>query len=160
MKRYFTTRIQMCKERGFTGVEADNMDAASQEDLRGRTSLVEESKMIRMLSNLCHENEMSCGLKNAGAVASQFVQDFDFGIVERCNQFHECPLYAGFKTILAIEYDNHELPSGPNVLAVGRGESEMKEIVGLITKQCGPHREKSLSPAANGSPESEVRVAH
>ncbi len=39
MKRYFGTRIQMCKERGFTGVEADNMDAASQEELRGQTSL-------------------------------------------------------------------------------------------------------------------------
>jgi len=160
MKRYFATRIQMCKERGFTGVEADNMDAASQEELRGRTSSEKGSQMIRMLSSLCHDNEMSCGLKNASAVASQFVQDFDFGIVERCNQFHECPLYAGFKTILAIEYDDHALPTGPNILAVGRGESEMKEIVGLITKQCGPQRDRMSSPAADGSDVSGAREAH
>ena len=160
MKRYFATRIQMCKERGFTGVEADNMDAASQEELRGQTSSEQGSKMIRMLSSLCHDNEMSCGLKNAGAVAGQFVRDFDFGIVERCNQFHECPLYAGFKTILAIEYDDRELPTGPNILAIGRGESEMKEIVGLLTKQCGPERDKVVSPAAVGSAASGVREAH
>lgn len=136
MYAYLNSRVRMCAERGFSAIEADNVNSASQEELRGQATLADEVRMLRMITRICARNNVRCGLKNSGDVAQEVARDFDFAVVERCRQYRECDLYHSFVEVLGIEYDNNPLPLEPNFLSVSRGESEMQGIIQLIEAQC------------------------
>jgi hypothetical protein len=104
-------RFDMCRRKGFAGVEADNVDGYTQEsgfELTGDDQL----RFNRMLAALAHERSLTIGLKNDLDQIDDLVDEFDFAVNESCVQYRECAALAPFtaqgKAVLHVEY---ELPT-------------------------------------------------
>jgi hypothetical protein len=100
-------RVEVCRQKGFDGVEFDNVDGyanATGFDL----SSVDQLGFNRWLANAAHSRGLAVGLKNALDLAAELEPDFDFAIVEQCFLYRECELTAPFidagKPVLDIEY--------------------------------------------------------
>ena len=98
----------MCRSKGFTGVEADNVDGYTQDsgfDLTGDDQL----RFNRMLAELAHERSLTIGLKNDLDQIDDLVDEFDFAVNESCVQYRECaaltPFTAQGKPVLHVEYE-------------------------------------------------------
>jgi hypothetical protein len=103
-----TERFDMCASKGFTGVEADNVDGYNQDtgfDLTDDDQL----RFNRMLAALAHERSLTIGLKNDLDQIDDLVDDFDFAVNESCVQYRECAALAPFterdKPVLHVEYE-------------------------------------------------------
>ncbi|MEX2546721.1 MAG: endo alpha-1,4 polygalactosaminidase [Chloroflexota bacterium] len=102
-----TGRLEICSEKGFDGVEFDNVDGyqnATGFDL----SRSDQLAFNRWLAHAAHARGLAVGLKNALGIAQELEPDFDFAIVEQCFYFHECGLTKPFvdarKSVVVIEY--------------------------------------------------------
>ena len=107
LKPILRDRIGLCRDKGFDGVEFDNVDGYSNAtgfDLRRADQL----RFDRWLARAAHENELAVGLKNALSLAEQLEPDFDFALLEQCFQYRECGLARPFtdagKPVVDIEY--------------------------------------------------------
>ena len=88
-------RFDMCRSKGFTGVEADNVDGYTQDsgfELTGDDQL----RFNRMLAELAHERSLTIGLKNDLDQIDDLVDEFDFAVNESCVQYRECDALAPF----------------------------------------------------------------
>ena len=101
-------RFDICAGKGFTGVEADNVDGYTQDsgfDLTGDDQL----RFNRMLAELAHERSLTIGLKNDLDQIDDLVGEFDFAVNESCVQYRECAALAPFtaqgKPVLHVEYE-------------------------------------------------------
>jgi hypothetical protein len=100
-------RIELCRAKGFDGVEFDNVDGQGNRtgfDL----SADDQVNFNRWLAQAAHDQGLAAGLKNALGLADRLEPDFDFAIVEQCFQYRECSLTAPFadagKPVLDVEY--------------------------------------------------------
>jgi len=101
-------RFDICAGKGFTGVEADNVDGYTQDsgfDLTGDDQL----RFNRMLAELAHERSLTIGLKNDLDQIDDLVDEFDFAVNESCVQYRECAALAPFtaqgKPVQHVEYE-------------------------------------------------------
>ena len=100
-------RIDTCREKGFDGVDPDNLNG-----FENRTGFPltadDQLRFNTWLANEVHARGLSVGLKNDGTQAGVLVPYFDWVIVEECIQQRNCGEYAPFtrarKAIFAIEY--------------------------------------------------------
>jgi len=100
-------RIKLAKEKGFDGVEADNVDGYKNKTgfkLKAKDQL---SYNI-FLSNEAHKNGLSIALKNDIDQIKELESYFDFAINEQCHEFNECDIYKIFissnKPVFNAEY--------------------------------------------------------
>jgi len=101
-------RFDMCRRKGFDGVEADNVDGYTQDSGFPLTA-EDQLRFDRAVAGLAHERSLTIGLKNDLDQVAELVGDFDFAVNESCAQYHECealaPFTASGKTVLHVEYD-------------------------------------------------------
>ena len=101
-------RFDMCRRKGFDGVEADNVDGYTQDSGFPLTA-EDQLRFNREVAGLAHERSLAIGLKNDLDQVDDLVGDFDFAINESCAQYRECtaltPFTASGKTVLHVEYD-------------------------------------------------------
>ncbi len=101
-------RMDLCRQKGFDGVEADNVDAYSNGTGFPLTA-AHQLAYNRFLAGAAHARGLSIGLKNDLAQVAQLEPDFDFAINEECFRFSECDLLAPFvragKAVFHVEYD-------------------------------------------------------
>jgi hypothetical protein len=101
-------RFDMCRGKGFTGVEADNVDGYTQDS---GFELTDDDQLSfnRMLAELAHERSLTIGLKNDLDQIDDLVDDFDFAVNESCVQYRECDALTPFveqgKPVLHVEYE-------------------------------------------------------
>jgi hypothetical protein len=101
-------RFDMCRSKGFTGVEADNVDGYTQDS---GFELTDDDQLSfnRMLAELAHERSLTIGLKNDLDQIDDLVDDFDFAVNESCVQYRECDALTPFveqgKPVLHVEYE-------------------------------------------------------
>lgn len=107
LKPIMARRLDLCKAKGFDGVEADNIDGYSNPTgfgLRGSHQLLYN----RWLASEAHARGLSIALKNDVEQAADLVDDFDFAIVEECFATRECAAFSPFiergKAVLHVEY--------------------------------------------------------
>ena len=101
------TRIDLCKDKGFDGIEFDNVNA-----YQNRTGFpIDPDDQLRYnvwLANASHRAGLSVALKNDGRQADTLVRYFDWALVEQCFQYSECDPYDVFveagKAVMEIEY--------------------------------------------------------
>ena len=76
-------RFDMCRSKGFTGVEADNVDGYTQDS---GFELTDDDQLSfnRMIAELAHERSLTIGLKNDLDQIDDLVDDFDFAVNESC----------------------------------------------------------------------------
>ncbi|MFE9369046.1 endo alpha-1,4 polygalactosaminidase [Streptomyces sp. NPDC006711] len=104
-------RFDMCKEKGFDGVEPDLMDGYLNKTgfpLKAADQLAYN----RMLASIAHARGLSVGLKNDLQQIPELVESFDFAVNEQCAQYDECaqltPFVKADKAVFHVEY---ELPT-------------------------------------------------
>jgi hypothetical protein len=101
-------RLDLCRQKGFDGVEFDNVDGYSNDSgfpLTGDDQL----RYNRFLAAAAHARGLSAGLKNDLDQAAALQPDFDWALNEQCFQYHECsslqPFLGAGKAVFVAEYE-------------------------------------------------------
>lgn len=108
LEPFLAARFDLCRQKGFDGVEADNVDGYSHETgfpLTGDDQLT----FNRLVARLAHERGLTVGLKNDLDQVEELAGEFDFAVNEQCAQYDECDALAPFvaqgKPVYHVEYD-------------------------------------------------------
>jgi len=125
-------RLDLCRRKGFDGVEADNVDGYANRTGFPLTA-ADQLRYNRFLADAAHARGLSIGLKNDLEQAAALEPHFDFAIVEQCFQYGECGLLDPFaragKAVFAVEYD---LPAASFCAqAAARGFMAMRKRLAL-----------------------------
>lgn len=100
-------RMIACKNKGFDGIEPDNVDGFLNDTGFGLTAADQLAFNI-WLAETAHERGLSIGLKNDMDQAPDLVQYFDWTLNEECFQFQECdtlqPFIDAGKAVFNVEY--------------------------------------------------------
>jgi len=108
LEPFLAARFDLCKAKGFDGVEPDNVDGYTQKSSFPLTA-GDQLTFNRMLARLAHVRGLTVGLKNDLDQVDDLVSDFDFAVNESCAEFDECDVLTAFvaqgKPVLHVEYD-------------------------------------------------------
>ena len=122
-------RLDLCRDKGFDGVEADNVDGYVNNT---GFPLTAEDQLIfnTFLADAAHARGLSIGLKNDVEQAAVLEPLFDWAINEECVRFRECELLLPFieagKAVFHVEYGVEVSEFCP--LTVGLGFSSMLKL--------------------------------
>jgi Glycoside-hydrolase family GH114 len=118
----FERRLDLCRQKGFDGVEADNVDAyanATGFPLSGDDQLA----FNRFLARAAHARGLSIALKNDLEQVAALEPEFDFAINEQCFEYGECELLQPFvragKAVFVAEYGTATSAFCPQANAAG-----------------------------------------
>lgn len=100
-------RLDRCKEKGFDGVEFDNIDGYKHKT--GFPLSYEDQLLYNIfLANEAHARGLTAGYKNNPEQLGELLAYFDWALVEQCVQYNECELFLPFveagKPVMAVEY--------------------------------------------------------
>ena len=100
-------RIKMCADKGFDGLEPDNVDGYSNASGFPLTA-ADQLSYNRFLANTAHAAGLAIFQKNDGAQAPELEPSFDGVVSEECNQYGECGAFSPYlqngKPVLNAEY--------------------------------------------------------
>ncbi|MDP9241924.1 MAG: endo alpha-1,4 polygalactosaminidase [Actinomycetota bacterium] len=100
-------RIRMCAQKGFDGIEFDNVDAHSNRS-GFPLSAADQLRYNILLANMGHKFGLSTALKNDVEQVKRLLPYFDFTPNEQCFQYHECgtlqPFLDAGKPVFNVEY--------------------------------------------------------
>jgi hypothetical protein len=100
-------RLDLCREKGFDGVEPDNLDGY-QNETGFLLSANDQMVFNRWLASQAHIRGLAIGLKNDPDQMDVLEPDFDFVIMEDCFQGNWCDSARSFiennKPAFAVEY--------------------------------------------------------
>jgi hypothetical protein len=101
-------RMDLCRQKGFDGVEPDNVDGYANDSGFDLTA-ADQLAFNRMLARLAHDRGLEVGLKNDLDQVDALAPDFDFAVNEQCLQYDECdalePFVAVGKPVYHVEYE-------------------------------------------------------
>jgi hypothetical protein len=101
-------RLDLCKAKGFDGVEADNVDAYANDSGFPLTA-DDQLRFNRFLAGAAHARGLSIGLKNDLEQVAALEPDFDWALNEQCFQYSECerlqPFSRAGKAVFVVEYE-------------------------------------------------------
>lgn len=101
-------RFKDCAQKGFDGIEADNVDGYHN-DTGFPLTAADQLAFNRMVADLAHTARMAIGLKNDLDQIPQLVSAFDFAVNEQCAEYSECdllkPFIAAGKAVFHVEYN-------------------------------------------------------
>ncbi|HEY6762186.1 MAG TPA: endo alpha-1,4 polygalactosaminidase [Baekduia sp.] len=101
-------RLDLCKSKGFDGVEPDNVDGYSNSS-GFPLSAADQLAFNRFIASAAHARGLSVGLKNDLDQAATLQPDFDWALNEQCYQYSECDMLQPFakagKAVFVAEYD-------------------------------------------------------
>ncbi len=100
-------RIERCLQKGFDGVDPDNVDGFLH-DTGFPLTPGDQIRYNRAIAALVHRYGLAVGLKNDLPQIPELVNDFDWATNEECFQYGECDVYRRFiaagKPVVNIEY--------------------------------------------------------
>ena len=107
LKPVIRDRLEVCRAKGFDGVEFDNVDGYSN-DTGFALRRADQLRFNRWLASAAHDQGLAVGLKNTLSLADELASAFDFLLLEQCFQYRECELARPFidagKPVVDIEY--------------------------------------------------------
>jgi hypothetical protein len=122
LRPIMAARFDVCRQKGFDGVEADLADGFTNNTGFPLTAS-DQLAYNRMLASLAHERGLSIGLKNDLRQVGELVGDFDFAINEQCVQYRECALLTPFiragKAVFHVEYGEDNARFCTQTVALG-----------------------------------------
>lgn len=108
LEPFLAARFDLCRDKGFDGVEPDNVDGYTHPTGFPLTA-DDQLAFNRMLARLAHERGLTVGLKNDLDQVAELAADFDFAVNESCAGYDECDVLEAFtaqgKPVLHVEYD-------------------------------------------------------
>jgi hypothetical protein len=100
-------RIRMCADKGFDGLEPDNVDGYSNPS-GFPLAAADQLSYNRFLAATAHAAGLAVFLKNDAEQAAELEPSFDGVVTEECNQYDECDAFAPYlrngKPVLNAEY--------------------------------------------------------
>ncbi|PKG39128.1 endo alpha-1,4 polygalactosaminidase [Psychromonas sp. Urea-02u-13] len=100
-------RLDLAKEKGCDGVEADNMDGYTNNSGFNLTA-TDQLAYNKFIANEAHKRALSVGLKNDLDQIVELVDYYDFAVNEQCFEYNECdtlfPFINNGKPVLNAEY--------------------------------------------------------
>lgn len=100
-------RLDLCRQKGFDGVEPDNVDAYTNNSGFPLTP-ADQLRYNRFLADAAHARGLGVGLKNDLDQVPQLEPHFDFAVVEQCYEYNECGRLSRFvaagKAVFIAEY--------------------------------------------------------
>jgi len=121
-------RIDLCRRKGFDGVEGDVVDAYANESGFPITT-ADELSYLRWFAATVHRAGLAAGLKNDPELAARVVRDFDFAVVEDCAAQGQCGAFSVFTRARRAVFDaEYTLPATrfcaqagtPGIVAIGK----------------------------------------
>ena len=101
-------RLDLCKSKGFDGVEPDNVDGYSNPTGIPLTA-ADQIRYNTWLATAAHARGLSIGLKNDLNQAAELQPLFDWALNEQCFQYKECssltPFVTAGKAVFQVEYN-------------------------------------------------------
>ena len=101
-------RMDMCRDKGFDGIEFDNVDAYKNRSGFPLTG-ADQRRYNRYLADAAHDRGLAAGLKNDLDQVDALEPHFDFAVNEQCFQYRECGALQGFidadKAVFHVEYE-------------------------------------------------------
>lgn len=102
-------RLDLCRQKGFDGVDPDNLDSWTHEtgfDLTKSDTIT----FARALSEAAHTRGLAIGLKNCPELVNDLISEFDFMVAEEAFEQgwwkDALPFLQANKPVFAIEYSN------------------------------------------------------
>ncbi len=106
-----TARLDLCADKGFDGVDPDNMDGYTN-NTGFPLTYEDQINFNRWLAAEAHQRQLAIGLKNDPDQANELVMDFDWTTTESCFSEGWCGKVESFidagKPIFAIEYTDDD----------------------------------------------------
>lgn len=100
-------RLNQCRDKGFDGVEPDNVDGYANRSGFPLTA-ADQIRYNRWIAAAAHARGLSVGLKNDLDQIPQLVDVFDWALAEQCFEYKECdrlkPFVAAGKAVFVVEY--------------------------------------------------------
>jgi len=100
-------RMDLCVQKGFDGIDPDNVDAYSNNSGFPLT-YQDQLNYNKWLAEKAHDRGLSIGLKNDLAQIRDLVDDFDWTLNEQCFVYKECDMLLPFiingKAVFQVEY--------------------------------------------------------
>ena len=107
LKPIMRARLDMCRARGYDGVEFDNVDGYANRTGFPLTG-ADQRAYNEWLAQAAHARGLAAGLKNDLAQIVALEPHFDFAVNEQCFQYRECSRLAPFiengKAVFHVEY--------------------------------------------------------
>jgi hypothetical protein len=107
LRPVMAARFDMCKAKGFDGVDPDNVDGYSN-STGFPLSSADQIAYNKMLAGLAHDRGLAVGLKNDLDQVPALVGSFDFAVNEQCYEYDECDALKRFiaagKPVFHVEY--------------------------------------------------------
>lgn len=108
LKPIMAARFDLCKAKGFDGIEPDLVDGYK-ENTGFPLTAADQLAYNRMLADLAHERGLAIGLKNDLDQVKDLVDVYDFAVNEQCAEYNECarlsPFIAAGKAVFHAEYN-------------------------------------------------------
>ncbi|KAG7114693.1 hypothetical protein HYQ44_008148 [Verticillium longisporum] len=100
-------RIELARDKGFDGVDPDNVDGFTNRNGLGLTA-ADSIDYISFLAFEARRRGLAMGLKNGGSIIKNVLPVIDFSVNEECAAYSECDLYKAVtdagKPVFHIEY--------------------------------------------------------
>jgi len=114
--------MDLCVQKGFDGIEPDNIDGYSNNS-GFNLSYQDQINYNKFLAQAAHERGLSVGLKNDVEQVNDLVDFFDYVTAEECYQYNECDGYSPFisqnKAVFQTEYGTSLDDFCPESLSLG-----------------------------------------
>jgi hypothetical protein len=107
LRPILTDRFTSCRNKGFDGVEPDNVDGYTN-DTGFPLTAADQLTYNRRVADLAHSLGLAVGLKNDLDQVAALAPAFDFAVNEECADYDECDVLAAFvkagKPVFHAEY--------------------------------------------------------
>lgn len=107
VRRVMQSRLDLAVTKGCDGVDPDNVDGYDNDNGLDLTK-ADSIDYMNWLAYEAHSRNMSIGLKNAGDIIPDVLDNMQWSVNEQCVQYDECDTYAAFteanKPVFHIEY--------------------------------------------------------
>jgi hypothetical protein len=101
--------LSRCAQRGFKGVEIDNLDSYSRS--RGKLTADHNLAYAKLLAQRAHELGLAIGQKNSAEESRRARNEvgFDFAVSEECHAYDECSSYSDVygTHVMDVEYTDN-----------------------------------------------------
>ena len=115
-------RFAVCRQKGFDGVEADNVDGYTN-DTGFPLTAADQLAFNRNLAALAHSIGLAIGLKNDLDQVTVLAPAFDFAVNEQCMEYSECGVLKTFtsagKPVFHAEYNLATTTFCPKAVSMG-----------------------------------------
>jgi hypothetical protein len=107
LKPLIQARLDLCKQKGFDGIEPD-IDDSYTEDTGFPLTMNDQIAFDTWLAGEAHKRGLSIALKNGVDLAAALQPLFDYTLNEQCFQYSECGALSAFtsagKAVFQVEY--------------------------------------------------------